>query len=242
LVPRGEARYIPTAPRGHATMPDLHALSFTRLVTVSWLTLLACDRETSERTREAVERSASQAREQIVEVGDEVAKTGREVVQSGREVGREVVASSREGLREAKQGLDRWFADRREQSDAAYQPIAGADAAIECDTDTHCTIDAAFVDRLAAQPTLLANEAIAVPREGTSATGLALDRVREGSIPALLGLRDGDLLISLNGTNLASLDAPAALADALAGTHEAKLVYERGTAQRTLVIERVRAK
>ncbi len=219
-------------------MPNLHAplarLSLTTSI-VACLAQLACDRETSERTREAVERSAEQAREQI-------GKTGREVVQTGREVGREVVASGREGLREAKDGLDRWFADRREQSDAAYRPIAGADAAIACDSDTHCTIDAAFVDRLADQPTLLANEAIAVPREGTSATGLALDRVREGSIPALLGLRDGDLLISLNGTNLASLDAPAALADALAGTHEAKLVYERGTAQRTLTIERVRAK
>lgn len=223
-------------------MPDLRPTPSARLALLSLLAVIACDRETTERTREVVERSAEQAREQIVEVGDEVAKQGREVVKTGREVGREVVASGREGLRDAKDGLDRWMSDRREQSDAAYRPIAGADAAITCDSDTHCTIDAAFVDRLADSPTQLANEAIALPREGASAKGLALDRVREGSIPALLGLRDGDLLISLNGTNLASLDAPAALADALAGTHEAKLVYERGTAQRTLTIERVRAK
>lgn len=184
------------------------------------LGLLACDRESADRTREVVERSAEQARERFDEVRDEVTETGRE------------------GLRQAKVGLDRWLADRRETADAQYRPIPGAAAAIACDSATHCTIDPAFIDRLASDPSVLANEAIAVPREGNTDTGLALDRVREGSIPALLGLRDGDLLISLNGTNLASLDAPAALADALSGTNVARLVYVRGATRQTLTIER----
>jgi S1-C subfamily serine protease len=81
---------------------------------------------------------------------------------------------------------------------------------------------------------------VVLPTQGNSERGLGLSRVRAGSIPAQLGLRDGDVLISLNGTNLASLAAPRALADALAHTNEATLVYERANQQRTLTIVRTR--
>ena len=47
------------------------------------------------------------------------------------------------------------------------------------------------------------------------------------------------MLVTLNGTNLASLAAPRALADALSGTDEATLIYERGGQRRTLKIVRV---
>lgn len=190
--------------------------------------------ETVERSREVVDRSREVVDEKVEVARDRLADAGAEIERSGRE-----------GLHQAGEGLDRWLEEGREQlgSDHEHQPIAGTAEAIDCTTETEsttsrCTIDAAFVDRLAENPLILSGEAVALPTQGTSERGLALSHVRAGSIPAQLGLRDGDVLISLNGTNLASLAAPRALADALANTSEAKLVYERANQTRTLTIVR----
>ncbi len=157
------------------------------------------------------------------------------------DAGRELERRGSEGLRQTGEGLDRWLAGGRERAEASdtYYPIAGAAEAIRCESEVICTIDAAFVDRLARDPLVLAGEAVVLPTQGQSGKGLALTGVRPGSIPARLGLRDDDLLISLNGTNLASLAAPRALADALSNTNEATLIFERGGERRTLTIVRV---
>jgi hypothetical protein len=182
-----------------------------------------------ERSREVVDEQVEVARDRLADAGAEIEKAGAQLERSGRK-----------GLREAGEGLDRWLAEGREQlgSGDDYKPIAGADEAIQCKTDTRCTIDPAFIDRLSKDPLVLANEAVVLPTQGNSERGLALSNVRPGSIPEQLGLLDGDVLISLNGTNLASLDAPGTLADALSNTDEATLVFERANQQRTLTIVR----
>lgn len=178
--------------------------------------------ETVDRSREVVDDKIEVARDLVADAGVELERTGRE------------------GLRQAGEGLDRWLEEGREQlgSETEYKPIPGTAEAIHCESETRCTIDAAFIDRLAEDPLVLSGEAVALPTQGLSERGLALSQVRSGSIPAELGLREGDVLISLNGTNLASLAAPRALADALANTNEATLVYERASQRRTLTIVR----
>jgi hypothetical protein len=188
------------------------------------LVVVACGSEPVERSREVVDDKIEVARDRLADAGAELERTGRE------------------GLRQAGEGLDRWLADGREQlhDEDDYRPIAGADQAIRCASEDRCTIDAAFIDRLADDPLVLSREAVALPTQGNSDRGLSLSRVRPGSIPDRLGLRDGDVLISLNGTNLASLAAPRALADALSGTNEAMLIYERSGQRRTLTIVRTK--
>ncbi len=218
----------------------------------------ACSDRAVERTQEVSEdvrreieveakRGAEQAREQLEQVD---AKVGEQIdaarehldVVSERigEAGDRLQQASRESLHEAKQGLDRWLGEQRERIDdtLGYEPIEGAAEAIEC-RDDHCTLTAAFIDRLADSPHVLAREAIVVPTKGVSDKGLRLSKVEPGSVPALLGLRDGDILVSLNGTNLASLEAPRALERALAGKDDAELVYERAGERRTLKLSRV---
>lgn len=196
----------------------------------------ACSSETQqvvdekiERSREVVDEKVEVARDRLADAGAELERTGAELERSGRK-----------GLNEAKEGLDRWLAEGREQlgSEMDYEPVPGASEAIHCESDTRCTIDAAFIDRLSGDPLILSREAVVLPTQGNSERGLALSQVRSGSIPGELGLRDGDVLISLNGTNLASLEAPKALADALSNTNEATLVFERANQQRKLTIVR----
>ncbi|MFV8755382.1 hypothetical protein ACNOYE_32935 [Nannocystaceae bacterium ST9] len=195
-----------------------------RIGVLALLGLAACGSEAAERSREVVDDKIDQARDRLADAGAELERTGRE------------------GLRQASEGLDHWLEQGREQLDGddEYKPIAGAAEAIHCESDTRCTIDAAFIDRLAADPLVLSGEAVALPTQAESDKGLALSGVRTGSIPALLGLVEGDVLISLNGTNLASLAAPRALADALAGTDEATLIFERSGSRRTLTIVRTK--
>ena len=195
-----------------------------RLAPLGLVLLASCGSEAVERSREVVDEQIDQARDRLADAGAEFERTGRE------------------GLRQASEGLDQWLAQGRETIGSAAtppQPITGAAEAIHCAAATRCTISAAFIDRLARDPMVLSGEAVALPAQGNSELGLALSSVRAGSIPSLLGLREGDVLISLNGTNLASLAAPRALADALSGTDEATLIYERGGQRRTLKIVRV---
>jgi hypothetical protein len=189
----------------------------------------ACTSESVDRSREVVDEKLEKVDEKLEVARDRLADAVPEIERNGRE-----------GLRQAGEGLDRWLEEGREQLGTGddYTPIAGADQAIDCPSEDRCTIDAGFIDRLAEDPLVLSKEAVALPTQGTSERGLGLSRVRPGSIPDELGLRDGDVLISLNGTNLASLAAPRALADALSDTNEAKLVYERAGQRRTLTIVR----
>lgn len=193
--------------------------------------LAGCGSDTVDRSREVVDRSVEVVDDKIEVARDNLADAGAEIERTGRE-----------GLRQANEGIDRWVAEGRDELGSDYQPIAGAAAAIQCESDSACTIDPKFIDQLGSKPQVLVGEAVALPTQGNSEKGMELSSVRPGSIPDLLGLRDGDVLISLNGTKLASLAAPDALADALSDTHEAALVFEREGKQRTLTITRTSAK
>lgn len=86
--------------------------------------------------------------------------------------------------------------------------IAGARDAIDCDGKTTCTIERSFVNKLIKNPALLAKQARIRPsRKDGDMRGYKVYGVRRGTIPRLLKLRNGDLLTSVNGHALDSMDA-----------------------------------
>ncbi|MFO7564671.1 MAG: type II secretion system protein GspC [Enhygromyxa sp.] len=86
--------------------------------------------------------------------------------------------------------------------------IDGAAESINCDADfKSCTVDKAFVEKLLANPAQLTRQARIVPavRDGET-KGYKFYGIRPGSLPRLLGMKNGDLLTSVNGHQLESLD------------------------------------
>ncbi len=95
-----------------------------------------------------------------------------------------------------------------EEKPANDREIEGAAEAISCDEAmTNCTVDKAFVEKLMANPAQLAKQARIVPAVADGETkGYKFYGIRPGSLPKLLGLKNGDLLTSVNGHELESLD------------------------------------
>lgn len=76
--------------------------------------------------------------------------------------------------------------------------------AIQCATADVCTVERAFVDEILANPAKFASQAprVAPLPDG----GFKLAGVRKGSLAHKLGLASGDILLSVNGTELKGLD------------------------------------
>jgi general secretion pathway protein C len=85
--------------------------------------------------------------------------------------------------------------------------IPGAAEAINCPSDNLCVVERTFVEKLMANPALLAKQARVVPSVKDGETvGFKFYGIRRGSLPRLLGLRNGDLLTQVNGEDLTSMD------------------------------------
>lgn len=95
-----------------------------------------------------------------------------------------------------------------EEKPADDRTIEGAAEAISCDEAmTNCTVDKAFVEKLMANPAQLTKQARIVPFVEDDVTkGYKFYGIRPGSLPKLLGLKNGDLLTSVNGHELQSID------------------------------------
>ena len=90
--------------------------------------------------------------------------------------------------------------------------IPGAAEAINCPNDNTCTVERAFVEKLMANPALLAKQARIVPKQKDGEVlGYKLYGIRRGSLPKLLGLKNGDMLTAVNGEDLKSMDKAMAL-------------------------------
>jgi len=83
--------------------------------------------------------------------------------------------------------------------------IDGAADAIKCDGNS-CTVERKFINQLLANPAALATQAAARPYSRDVLSGFQLSRVRKGTIPRLMGLRSGDVITSINGQPLETLD------------------------------------
>jgi general secretion pathway protein C len=105
--------------------------------------------------------------------------------------------------------------------------IEGAEDAIKCDGE-NCTVDREFVEKILNNPGMLAKQARVVPAVKDGETrGFKFYGIRPGSLPKILGLKNGDLLTSVNGTELKSLDQAMELYTKLRRASHLSVTIER---------------
>lgn len=75
---------------------------------------------------------------------------------------------------------------------------------VRCKQPGHCTLSRALVERYLADLGGLGADVQVTPAEREGQPGFALTKVRRGSIFARLGLREGDLVDSVNGLAVSS--------------------------------------
>lgn len=106
--------------------------------------------------------------------------------------------------------------------------IEGAEEAINCPNENTCTVDRAFVEKLMANPALLAKQARIVPKQKDGEVlGYKLYGIRRGSLPKLLGLKNGDMITGVNGEELKSMDKAMALYSKLRRASNLSVSVER---------------
>jgi type II secretion system protein C len=106
--------------------------------------------------------------------------------------------------------------------------LPGAEDAVQCDGKTSCVIERAFVDKLIGNPALVAKQVRIRPsRKDGQMQGYKVYGVRKGSLPALLKLRNGDLIKSINGKALDSMDAAMSMFHQLRNASHLRITVER---------------
>lgn len=130
--------------------------------------------------------------------------TSRAILKSAR--GLEYISLGEEAPAQAAQSLQ-VKGPTEKKKPKNKNAIEGADEAINCSSDTSCTIDRDFVDKILNMPDAMEKQARVVPsmRDGQT-RGFKFYGVRPGSVPKLLGVNNGDLVTNVNGTDLSSLD------------------------------------
>lgn len=89
------------------------------------------------------------------------------------------------------------------EGEPAKGSIPGAEEAIQCSGKGDCVVDRAFVEQLIAQPKLLVGQGGASPtttKDGSP--GFKLRGVKKGTLPDLLGLKNGDVITEVGGSPL----------------------------------------
>lgn len=105
--------------------------------------------------------------------------------------------------------------------------IEGAEDAISCEGDS-CTVDRAFVNKVLSNPAMLAKQARVVPSIKDGETrGFKFYGVRPGSLPKLLGVKNGDMVKSINGQPLTSIDEAMGMYTKMRNASSLNVVIER---------------
>jgi hypothetical protein len=88
----------------------------------------------------------------------------------------------------------------------------GLEQAIRCPGENQCTIDRGYLEELLANPESLARQARIMPsiKDGEM-RGFKMYGIRPGSLPKLLGYKNGDTVLSINGMPLTSMDGAMAM-------------------------------
>lgn len=78
-------------------------------------------------------------------------------------------------------------------------------AFVRCETESRCKIEKEWFETMLADPASMARQARLVPKmEGEKTLGIKLYGIRRGSLPKALGLKNGDMLESINGYAMGS--------------------------------------
>lgn len=106
--------------------------------------------------------------------------------------------------------------------------IEGMDSSIKCSDENNCVVDRAFVNKLLANPAALAKEARVVPAIRNGQTkGFKFYGIRPGSLPKALGIKNGDMVTSVNGHELTGLDQAMGLYAKLRNAGHLSVTIER---------------
>lgn len=111
--------------------------------------------------------------------------------------------------------------------------IDGAQEAIKCSEKGDCVVEREFVEKLFANPQLLVGQGGAAPSKAKDGSpGFRLRGVRKGTLPDLLGLRNGDVITEVGGSPM-TMDAVAGLYGKLRhASHVEVMVDRRGERMR----------
>lgn len=104
--------------------------------------------------------------------------------------------------------------------------IPGAEDSINCPSENLCVVERAFVEQLMANPAALAKQARIVPAKDGE-VGFKFYGIRRGSLPKLLGLKNGDKLVAVNGEELAGIDQAMSLYTKLRRASNLSVTIER---------------
>jgi type II secretion system protein C len=100
--------------------------------------------------------------------------------------------------------------------------------AIKCESENSCTVNREFIDTLFANPAALTKQARVMPSIKDGETkGFKFYGIRPDSLPKLLGMKNGDLLTSVNGTELKSVDQVMGLITKLRRASNLQVTIER---------------
>jgi type II secretory pathway component PulC len=112
--------------------------------------------------------------------------------------------------------------------------VLGGPAAISC-VEEACTVERAFADRMRAKPMALASQARVDPERRDGRTiGLRMSEVRE--LPHLFGFQDRDVVTSINGLALKSVQSIPQVVLQLRSANRFVVEYERGSDRSSKVI------
>jgi len=113
--------------------------------------------------------------------------------------------------------------DEKKPSDSS---IPGAADAINCPNENLCIVERAFVESLLSNPAALAKQARIVPAKDGE-VGFKFYGIRRGSLPKLIGLKNGDKLVAVNGEELAGIDQAMGLYTKLRRASNLSVTIER---------------
>ena len=231
-------------------------LSALSLVAVTSVLLGGCQDEHKDQAREVAKQAADKTGEGVDrarEVAGEAARKAGEGIADAREryAVDDKVEQTKEKFGEAMDETAEGFAALaeagKEQSKEVGERLGGARLELEPDSvrcedaegdkPRRCHVEPGVIEALGERPMLLAMEGMLKPTRNSERAGLELTRLREDGLPARLGLRQGDVLLVLNGVPLDTFDAIRDLDEALGGQHLATLIYEREGERQTLEIQ-----
>lgn len=104
--------------------------------------------------------------------------------------------------------------------------IPGAEEAINCPNENLCIVERAFVESLISNPMALAKQARIVPAKDGE-VGFKFYGIRKGSLPKLLGLKNGDKLVAVNGEEMTGIDQAMGLYTKLRRASNLQVTIER---------------
>lgn len=101
-------------------------------------------------------------------------------------------------------------------------------AGVTCPEENVCTIKRSVIDALADAPASLAKQARVIPsiKEGLS-QGFKFYGIRPGSLPKLIGMKNGDLITAVNGKDVRTIEDVMGLYPTLRNAKKIELVGER---------------